>query len=519
LKTINREKIFLLIFIAFICIYRCALIDRGAVSFPDEEIYYNSVSALSHLLNGDIKKSCSSISNTYSRPGEATIRSIPVLAQRIMEKNFSIEYNDPRSLAIQTIFNVIISIAILIIFYKISLIIFDHKFGPAILGTIVYSLLANTNIYIRHILPYNNSLLLFMIIIYYILKNLRGNSYLSTKNIVIAGLLAGFSFATWDGSYIVPPFLFLILLFTNPNFFYQNRKYYHLLIVILSTMSVLILYEIVARIGGLSLIKLIFIQSNSQDQGSFEEGFAFLPKYLIQVEGLIGYAILIGSVSYLIKVLYDGMRNKTIDLADHPLKIFTLIVFIEILFHASMTVIFQKLMFYGRFLHLFYPFLVWATVAFVFEITNKKWKVFSFIALSVISLASFIGFSFEYLPLAYPGDVLYKNGIKIVDKDSSNLINESPALFKISEPGHVYKKSDFSYPAVYTENDLILVNFCFYYPVPEEYTAYKSAKNQKLLYDAKHWQTFAAYQFEGSSMEERERISRRNYRIRIYKIK
>ncbi|MCX5855418.1 MAG: hypothetical protein NTZ24_12775 [Deltaproteobacteria bacterium] len=517
MKFINYKIYIFLTFVAFIGIYRFALIDRGAVSFPDEEIYYHSVSALSYLFDGDIKKCCNSISTTYGRPGEATLRLIPVFGQRMLDKYFAIKYDDPRSLLIETIFNIIISIAILIIFYKISLILFEQKIIPAIISTVVYSLLVNNNLYIRHILPYNNSLLFFMIIIYYLLKNLKKKSHLSTQNIIIIGSLAGFSFATWDGSYVVPPFVFLMLLFTNQKTFDGNNTITQLLVLILSTLSVLFFYEIIARIGGLSFLKSLFIQSTSQNQGSFEEGFTFLPKYLIQVEGLIGYAIMICTISYLIMVFYDGIKNKSLTLVENPLKILILIVFIQILFHGFMTVIFHKLMFYGRFLHLFYPFLVWATIAFIFETINKKHQIWFFIVLVLFSLISFVKFSSEYLSLAYPGDVLYQNKIRIYNTDSSNLINESPVLFKISNPGHVYKKSNFSYPAIYTENDFVLVNFCFYYPISNEYTAYQPAKYQKLLYDAQHWQSFIAYQFEGSSIEEREMISRRNYRVRIYK--
>ncbi len=516
MKAINYKTYIFLIFVAFIGIYRLVLIDRGAVSFPDEEIHYNSVSALSYLFNGDVKDFCNSISATFGRPGEATIRFMPALGQRILQKYFAIEYDDPRSLLIETIFNVIISIVILIIFYNISLILFNQKFLQAILSTVVYSLLVNTNMYIRHILPYNDSLLFFMIIIYYLLKNIKKKSHLSVNNIIIVGLLAGFSFVTWDGSYVVPPFIFLMLLFANQNNFHRNKNITQLLVLILSTVSVLFIYEIIARIGGLSFLKLLFIQSISQNQGSFEEGFTFLPKYLIQVEGLIGYVILIFTVSYLIKVIYDGIKNKTVTLTDNPIKILILIVFIEILFHGLMTVIFHKLMFYGRFLHLFYPFFVWATIAFIVEIINIKHQKVFFIVLILVSFISFINFSSEYLSLAYPGDVLYKQKIKINNTESSNLINESPPLFKISKPGHIYKKSNLSYPTIYTENDFVLINFCFYYPISNEYTAYQPSMSQKLLYDAEHWQSFIAYQFEGSSIEERELLGRRNYRVRIY---
>ena len=137
------KKHYLLIVLCIMIVFpRFALVGKGAFSFPDESRYHQSRAALSSLFNNDVTGFCKCIMNTQGRPGDTLLRLIPMAVQLLLYKWDGIPVENPESLRISIIFNVIISLLISIVFYNISLQLFENNRAIAFISTLTYSLLA-----------------------------------------------------------------------------------------------------------------------------------------------------------------------------------------------------------------------------------------------------------------------------------------------------------------------------------------------------------------------------------------
>lgn len=508
------KKIIFILLILLIGVYRSFLIGKGAYSFPDESRYLNSIEALSYLTNGDIKNFGFSISTTSGRPGDALVRCIPAFGQRLVEKFFKLGPNNPRSLLVPTFFNVIVSLIILILFFKSVLLIFNQNFSISLVCTFIYSLLVNSNIYIRHILPYDIGLLFFILIIYIFIKKKNNNELINIKTIIFLGFLAGYSFTIYPGYYFIPIFTVIVLLLSAKTEFYLNRKFALILVFALTSVCILMLFESMALFTGVTYLGSLSHLAGTVTQGTFEEGYTFFPKYLISVEDLIGYLILTANLIFVLKLVFEIKKRKVDYFFREKAKTMILIVFALILLHGSLSVIFHKMVFYGRLIHLFYPFVIVALFYVVYEIRSQFVKVSLLSIIVLASLYSFFMFTADYMKIAYPRDVLFSNRIIINNYYSDHFINESPFGAKISTPADFYNNSMFN--PVYSECDVDLINFCYYYPVSEKFQEFMPDTNQNIIFEEKHFLSYRAYGFEGFNERERELLKERNYMVKIY---
>ena len=97
----------------------------------------------------------------------------------------------------------------------------------------------------------------------------------------------------------------------------------------------------------------------------------------------------------------------------------------------------------------------------------------------------------------------------IKDIASDNIVNETEPFYIIKSPPSIDAKTNRPYRS---ERNFKLVNFCYFYPILDEFKSYDISDNEKLIYSRKHFLSFPAYAYEGCSIKER------NYKIAIYKI-
>jgi len=516
------KKHYLLIVLCIMIVFpRFALVGKGAFSFPDESRYHQSRAALSSLFNNDVTGFCKCIMNTQGRPGDTLLRLIPMAVQLLLYKWDGIPVENPESLKISIIFNVIISLLISIVFYNISLQLFENNRAIAFISTLTYSLLSNNNIYIRHILPYDEALLCFLVVLYLLLKWRSENLKYIAKFIII-GFLTGFGFAIYPGYYFFPILIFTFIVFTGTEKVLSKTKAIKVFSFAISSLSVLLLYEVLARFGDSSYVLSLLNLSETITEGSFEEGFSFLPKYLIGVEKYAGVFILLCTLFFTATVIYRVFRYGLPIKYNNHLNLLCVSMLGGFLLHASATTIFHKMVFYGRLVHIYFPFLIFATIAFLLEIKNVKLKNIIgglFVALSVLS---FIEFFKDYVSLAYPRDVLYKHRILTEHIDLAHKVCEtncSYPSFPISSPPPLSIKTNAPYN---DETNFILVNFCFFNIISgwsgEDFSTFRPSQNHKLIYKAKHFLAFDPYTFEGYGIKERKMLKKRNYNVAIYKI-
>lgn len=509
----NYQKLWICLIIV-IGIYRFSLTDRGALVFPDELSYVETFNALHNLFKDDLKGFCKHISSIGAIPGNTTIRMIPAIGQLFLCKLTGVPVFNPYSLKVATAFNVIISLFILIVFYKLSFLLFNKDPKTAFLSMFIYGLVVNNNIYIRHIVPYDISLLCFLSSLYIIVKSSITNYQLKTY--IISGILVGFGFAIYQGYYFFPVLIFTLILFNKNLPIFSNQKLIGILIFVISAVTVLLFYEILAKIGDVSLFNTYLLLGQKDfSLGDFNEGFIFIFKYLFEVEGVMGILIIAFSLLCYAKIFLHFSKAKTSHNNYFVLKMLLMISLTGYLIHASLSYFFHSKVFFGRLLHMYYPFLIWAIFIILSDIRNKKLKYWMTTFTIVISLYSFVIFSIKYYSLGYPRDILYKKGIKIENVNYTNIIHETPPYVVFASPDPWNAKTGKPYM---DNKNYKLVNFCFLIHNMKDLVPYKQKDNEKLIFSRPHFNTFPAYYYEGHTPQERAWLKERQYKISVYEI-
>ncbi|MBI4550157.1 MAG: hypothetical protein HY714_04455 [Candidatus Omnitrophica bacterium] len=528
---------FILIF-CFLAAYRFSLIDRGAMAIPDEMQYWEAGDALEKLIfDRDLRGGFShlggktSLYGSTDKPGHITLRLVPMALQGAVWKlsggvqerdpqtgmvKGGIHFRNPDFMKIPLGFNALLSLALLLVFYKITVLLFGA--GPvAAVAALIYGLLANSNIYVRHILPYDPGLLFFMLALYQALKRREEQGgWPSFKTCICAGLITGYAFTVYPGYYVMPVLILSVLLLGPNRPVVSGLQIGRALAFGLSSLAVMSFYEISARIGGLTYFGNLLNLSQTQ-HGSFEEGFSYLPKYMAAVESFNGLFLMIFSASFFALFLLRRLGvPKTAAPATAP--VFPWIAWIALagfVFHAVRTLQ-GHWVFYGRVLHMYMPFMVWTALAAMLSLPWERMRrILVYGAAPVLSVLCFVSFAWSYQQVAYPMDVLYKLGINTGLVPPHRLVYESrPYIQFMSPPPRNFETGE-PYTA---EKDYTLVNFCFFYLLEGlDYKPYAPPPDAKLVYSGLHYNMYPAYIYEGGTMHERELLKRRNYRVSVYK--
>lgn len=511
-----QKKNFIFFFIGILAIYRLTLIDKGVFSFYDETRYEAALNAVERIGHLDFSGFCYEISNTDGRPGDVITRMPPALLQYGILKICNIPLQNPCSLLVPILFNVLISLLISFLFYQITLLLFNTDYFIAVIGTTIFSLLVTNNLYIRHILPYDTSLLFALYILYFLFKKYtQNNQAISLRSVEIIGFLTGFQYCIYPGHYYFAVLFGALIFFLDKECFFSKEKTKKIFHYGLAIGVVLVFFQALSMVGNNSFIAGSTRISQTITQGSFEEGFVFLGKYLLQVEKPIGYILLPAILIYIFLSISRVYKNDINYFRNQGvLELIVLIMLVGYIFHGSLSAVFNKMVFHGRIIHIYFPFVVWATLAILEMIKNKLYKKISYYSFVVISVISFIIFNSQYYSLAYPRDVLYDKGVNIYTSVyPEHFIAETPMVFPYYSPPPL---DSISLKPYTTGKYYTVVNSCFFYPVYDQFTPYRPSTNEKLLFEGEHFLGFLAYSYEGHNIHDRNLLQERKYKVKIY---
>ncbi|MDO7853093.1 hypothetical protein [Hymenobacter convexus] len=501
--------------ILVISVARFFLVGKGAMMFPDETRYYNSLKAAEYLMHGNVQLFFHELSGTYGRPGDALVRLLPALLQEGAFSMFGLNTNNPDSLIIPVLFNCIIVSISLFLFYRISLLLLADK-TSALVATLIYGSLVNSNIYIRHILPYDTALCLMLYLVYYVLKR-RREAVINRKDYALVGALSALLIAIYPGFYMAPFLAFALLIQWDAPLTFVKEKLDCFVAYAIGGSAVLSFFELLSRAGGKSYLLSSFHLAHTIDQGSYEEGYSFLFKYLAQVEGILGVVLIIMFSIYFVLFVRNLISYKLKFLAmssDLDILVFTALGFF--LLHATATFFLHKMVFYGRLTHHFIPFMVIAAVYGVKHLLSNKLGDYAMASVGVLAVVSFAVFFFSYQKVEYPFDLLYSRYSNNYAGEQFSYFNEigaSPGLkYDMPQPRWATTKS----PASLKQDTTALVNFAFLFPIrviPGPNPLLN--KRNKVLYSAPHFINFKPYQFEGYNIQERELLQKAQYKYQI----
>ncbi|MBF9236762.1 hypothetical protein I2I05_05080 [Hymenobacter sp. BT683] len=454
-----------------------------------------------------------------ARPGDGLWRVIPGLGQAALLVLFNLNPNAPPSLQVPQAFNVLILGLNALLLYKIYRQFFTVGFALA--GVALYSSLVNTNVYLRHLLPYDHALFFFLLALWLLLSQPECHAN-SRQGLV--GLLSGFSYLVYPGYFMgVLVLLGLGLVFAAAPAYRRERRFKVVqlkpIAAQLAGLFVLLgLFEILAQLSGTSYFASSRYIATTITQGSYAEGFSFIAKYFWQVEGAVGAGLLLLAAIGLvlsIRQLPVLVAPRSEKVSDNPLLlILLLIVFGAWVGYAAAVQFGHSLVFYGRIVHFFVPFIVLAAVAALSQVAGQCQAAKRILQVGsvMVALWHFGAFSLVYRAVKYPGDVAYAHGIhdaRQIESIETTACGRGLITYRVFGP-RLRNQPTAKQPRFQ------LVNFAYLYPL----RCYLAPRPRigRVVSSVPYFMKFTPYQFEGHDEEERILLQKQNYVFEIFTV-
>jgi hypothetical protein len=481
-------------------LYRFSLLDRGTSAFVDETLYFTSVMSLRSLTDGDVRGAAYHITQARGRQG-AAILNLPLAALQSIPSAFGVPASNPRSLLIPTTANVLLSLVTLWLLYATAQALTGSG-SAALFAAGLHAFLVNSNLYVRHVLPYELSLALATTATWWLSTRVH-----SPRGAAAGGALTAAAVTCYSGYYLVAAVIAAAFAATV-----WHREGVRPATIATTAFgagaaAMFALIEVICRIGGTGYFASSRALGGTITMGAFEEGWIFLPRYLWEVEGLAGVVLLAGIACWLVVA---GRR-----LLRREIRVFDIWIGAAVggwIVQAVLSAELEQIVFYGRLIHPWMFFLALALAACLAAVRTARMRVTAGVAAWTLAAVSLIAAAAVYRSLAYPSDVLYGLGIDTRVVPEAQKICEFDPGTPYESPAPLNRDSNAPYSA---ERDYLLVNFCQQFttgrlPLPP------TPSDRALLFDGRHWLTFPAYAFEGFHPEARAPMVRDPHRVRAY---
>jgi hypothetical protein len=493
--------------LAAAAVYRLTLVNHGALAFVDETWYFKTVMTLQSLAAGDGHGALGHIAATLGRPGATLVR-LPVAAVQAIPLAFGVAPSNPRSLVIPQVFNVVLSLGMLYLFFDVCL-VFCGDASSALVAAIVYGALVNTNLYIRHVLPYDWALCVGLFALW-----LSVRRPLTSRRTWAIGLLAGAVMTIYPAYYLLVPVLGVsILAQVWRDGYGRTLRFAGLFSIGVGTLIAAMI--LLGRAGGVSYISSLQKVNQLQEMGGMDERWTFLPEYLVRVERLSGVTLLIGALVTAWRTA-SSIRRGELRLMDWLL----LAAFAAWAWQCTSYMPGHRTAL-GRLIHPWMVFLAWSLAAAMARVERPAFRTLVFAAVLGAALVSWVPWARAYHELAYPSDTLYALGIDTARLPRDRMHCEFHGMLNQSydSPGPLDRRTGYPYT---TETNFWLLNFCqaiglTQAPKPSSRVS-PPADARSLLFDGPHWMTFPAYGYEGVPPEARGALVNDNYRLRAYRL-
>ncbi len=490
-------------------IFRITLLGRGALAFVDETWYFKSVLALQALSTGQLHLALWHVATTVARPGAVLIR-LPIAALQAIPLAFGVAASNPRSLLIVQSVNVGVSLVTLYFFFEIGLLLCGDVTATAI-ASVVYALLVNTNLYIRHLLPYDLALCAGVGALWLGLK-----APLTARRAFGAGLLAGGMMTIYPGYYLLAGIVGACLVghtwHQSPRRARDAAATYALAFVLVMAAT-----EWLCRAGGVSYFSSAHALSREiTTGGAFGEGWTFLPEYLLRVEHLPGLILLAGALTAIWITANRVWRGR-----PGALDWLVMLTTAGWMWQATDSALWHHMVVYGRLIHPWLLFLGWMLAGTMAAGIPRRLRPATYAVVLGAALISFASWSVRYYGLAYPSDTLYALGIDTAHVPGDRRLCElrdGGYYSSTVSPGALNRNTGYPYTS---HEDVLLLNFC--QPIgitdtPRPAHSLAAPPHAALMFDGPHWATFPAYGFEGVPPRARLALRDGDYRLRAYRL-
>lgn len=499
-KIISNPLTHLIVVLLFFLIGKIAISGIGYMEDSDEGAYLYISKNYESLKSGDILTWYNSMEQQTRPILETFTRFVQVsINKSIMnftKPDYSI-YDIAMSLGF---YNIMISLFILIIFYKLLL---NLNFNPSIsiIGVILLGVFTNSNIYTRHILPYDSSLFLHLLSL-----SLLTSKNFNYKKALLSGIFSAIALNIYYGHFMFFFINICVILYLFHSDFKKIKNVFFLfyapLIILLITL------ELIMSSVDRSYISFIISSSTTINQGSYSEGFSYIALYFIFVERW--YGVLILSLSFLGLFKLFSLQKM------HLASFVALIGFVSYFLYGTYVYFFEHMVFYGRILHIYFPFVIISCLIFIQQLNKNVKKFFIPLMLLIASIYYYTVIK-DLNSIAYPVNVSidYKLNSKNVKFTS---ITELEPLYDIYNINYFNLNND-NNKSYFQSKNYKLVNFCFFYHYPDDFIEkYKKntvSSNQKVIFSKKHFMSHPAYTFEYCTSAGRKFFIEKAFKIMI----
>ncbi len=515
LRLFQHMKIIIpapIIVIALFAVQRATLIGDGAMAFWDESRYFVAIHAFEHLFSGNFEEFVRyAVGGTLGRPGAVLLWALPIALQQLLIYGFNISVYEPIGLIPAQVLNVLVSIALLIAIYCLTLRYLRTAWAQ--IGVLVaFAMLTSSSLYVRHLVPYDAALLCFTLALLLIAN---WHSKIPHK-LTIAGLLTGFGFTIYPGYYF---FVAIVSLQALSTVWKQPRELRSKLVLMFSggLISVLLFWEALS-IAGVSYAAVLKNLSHTIKGGTYSEGFIFLPEYLLLVEGPIGAVVLVvvlASFFWTVLKLVSGLIKRVETQLPREMTILLISTVLAWFWHAYSSVFLLDMVFYGRIVHGFTIPLLLCTAGYLELVSRSLLLRQALIVCAALAVVWWFKWIALFMQISYPRDALYQFKLAAVGK--------SYRLSEMDVCNH-YTSSNLYTPELgevvlydgYSKSLPVLLNFCDFYPVQDTAADFSHVPGMQEVYRRAHFAQFRAYLYEGLERQDRDKILRRAPVVRVF---
>lgn len=489
----KRDKLPIAIVLVAMAVMRFILISKGHFWLQDELRYRYAWAFIRDLVSLQPIKALQQLFefNLYARPGLVIFNLPAAILQVVFLILTGVKTETPLSLTIPSLIQVLASLMISWLVYRLALRYLKSRL-LAVTGVIIHGLLVNTNLYLRHIVPYDTALLVYLWFLELVLRH--GRKATARALAASGGLVSAFMHTVYPAYYPLTIVLGFLITFLS-----RKRWWIKGVIFAGSFLSFLLITEASSWWLGNSYLATAKFVAGRVVIGSPQETPIFLYRYLGEIEGTVGKILMILFSLFLVHFI---VRFKHY---HYEFRLLTIAIVGVYLVHGVSGPLLGKV-YYGRSMHVFFWFVVLGTMMVVQQILPRAWLKYTVaFLLVVITLISFSRWYPKFLALEYPTDVLYN----LCQNDCINYVSFVNENYPPDDPGN----------RVAPTPKWLAVNFGkFFIPVNETQYSYDTLGG-KLVYQQPHPLNFPAYQFEGHSVEERRRLQQHHYQMKLYRLK
>jgi hypothetical protein len=517
LNKIINHKHFFKIALSFLLLMHVIYLGKGALFFPDESRYLNSITVVDHIVRSSdqtLQKIAAIVfqENTpfyvNDRPGDVVVHLVPAFVQYFFYSFFDYPMNTPSSLWIPQLYNLLfVLLSAWSIFKIIKVELSDESWAQ--IAALLYLLSPYTFFYTRHTISYDISLGIFLYVLAEIFTAARSNTLVSFTKLMLLGCCNAFALS------IYPGYIFFFLINASVIIWWfilriNYRRAVGLLVFFISIAFILLVYEKIAKLNNTSYIKCFFSVPIGIIQGTHEESFLFMIKHLWVMMGVSGVVLLLGFLMKFLLTIKSIYNDK-----PHLIHSRNTLGYIAICFAASwflyaFNAYNGSFVFYGRLILMYIPilYIVFAgALIFVLERYNHIGKMVIVIII-VVSIVK----TFSLFLINYPRDILAEN---VAISNNASYINDYKTNLSIAPfPFNPYLSI---YHNNVVQGSYVIKNACYLLPDKLEEPLIYNLNGYKLIYKTDHPLCYTEYLMEGFGMLQREKLLKFSPKIEIYR--